>query len=260
MAAAAMPNLMQNLAANNQGAISTGLQNAGLTPVGNGAGSTLPGPSGLSTMTPANTAPGAPGMIPTSSPVSSVAGMPNPATPGGSPGALAPTPPGVVPPGTTPPGSVVNGGNGVSITTGTGGTTGSVNPQGQTDTLNQLENQYGAGIGGTIASTLSNLGSNNSTYMQAYEASVAQPNAENLATLDTTLGNQGVSANSSTAAIANADFATGVASQEGLQEQQLLQSQTGESVNLLESLEGVANKNQSTSVVGDIGNVLSAIF
>lgn len=243
--ATAMPNLMQNLASNNLQQANKGLGAAGLTPVGNGAGAQTPGPSTVAPtiMQPSPTA--------TSAPITG-AGL-------GSvtPGALAPA--GVVPPGTTPPESVVSGGNGVSITTGEGGLTGSVNPTGEVDTLNQLQNQYGAGIGGTIASTLENLGSNNSSYMQAYEQSLAQPTAENLATLNTTLGNEGASGNSSAAAIANADYLSGVTAQEGLQSQQLEQSDIGEEVGLLGSLEGVANKNQSTSVVGDIGDVFSTI-
>jgi hypothetical protein len=241
----ATPNLMQNLAENNNQYVQTGLQNKGLTPVGNGGGSTNPGPTGMSALAAlpgaAPVIPSAGGMLPGSSPI-----QPAAATPGA-------TPPGVIPPPTAAP--TVTGGGGVAVSVPNN----PVNAQGNTDFLTQLQNQYGMGIGATIAGTVGNLGSQNNTYMQAYEASVAQPNAENLATLNTTLGNEGVSGNSSTAAIANADFESGISASEGLQEQQLLQSETGEQVGLEESLGGVANKNQSDSALGDLGSVFTTI-
>lgn len=254
MAAATMPNLMENLASNNLTQANKGLQAAGLTPVGNGAGTQTPGPSSItSIMQPQPTATPA---SPITTPVVST-----------NPGAASPTAQPAAPSGVIPGtpiiapvnGAPIVGGNGVVIGSGSGGVTGSVNTTGQTDTLNQLQNQYGAGIGSTIASTLENLGSNNSSYIQAYEQSLAQPTAENIATLNTTLGNEGAGGNSSATAIADADYMSGVTAQEGLQEQQLLQSDTAEDVGLLGSLEGVANKNQSTSVVGDIGDVFSTI-
>jgi hypothetical protein len=95
--------------------------------------------------------------------------------------------------------------------------------------------------------------------MQAYIAAMAQPNAENLATLNTTLANAGVSSNSSTAAIANADFQAGITAQEGLQEQQLQQTDQQNLIGLLESTMPAANKQASTSIWGDIGAVSSGI-
>lgn len=140
-----------------------------------------------------------------------------------------------------------------------GGAQGAIPVSQQQASDKQLTDVYGKGIGGDINSVINNLGSNDSTYMQAYESSMAQPNAENLATLNTTLGNAGVGANSSTQAIADADFETGVTSQEGLQEAQLQQTDEQNLIGLLSSTEGAANKEASTSVWGDIGSVLSAV-
>lgn len=143
--------------------------------------------------------------------------------------------------------------------------TGLIGPQGAIPTavqpaLNkQLTDVYGQGTGGAIDSAITNLGSNDSTYMQAYTAAQAQPNAENLATLNTSLSNGGVSANSSTMAIADADFETGVTSQEGLQEQQLQQTDEQNMLGLLTSTEGASNKEASTSIWGDIGDVLGSV-
>lgn len=238
------PNLMQNLVAGNSQYTNNSLSNIGLPPVGNGAGSQVPGASSITAGNPTGRAAGA---VPGTSL----------ATPSTTPVQATATPvSGAVPTTATLSGQ---GSTQITVPTSGSGPSSDLNTAAQTDTLTQLQNQYGKGIGATIASTLENLGSNNSSYMQAYEQSLAQPTAENLATLQTTLSNEGVGANSSTSAIAQADYEAGVTSQEGLQEQQLLQSQTGEEVGLLESLEGVANKNQGTSILGDIGSTLSGI-
>lgn len=133
-------------------------------------------------------------------------------------------------------------------------------PQSNQDNQNkQLTDIFGKGVGGDLSSFINNLGSSDSSYMQAYAAAMAPQNAEGQATLDTTLGNSGVSANSSTAAIANADYNAQITSQEGLQEQQLQQMDQSTLAGILTGVEGPANKEASTSVWGDIGSVLGAV-
>lgn len=127
------------------------------------------------------------------------------------------------------------------------------------DEKNQLVDIYGKGTGNLIASEIGNLGSNDSSYMQAYDKAMAVQNAENLATLNTTLGNEGIGANSSTAAIENADFMSGVTSQEGFQEQQLQMNDLAQLLGLTESTEDASQKEVSSSVLGDIGDVLTAV-
>jgi hypothetical protein len=179
---------------------------------------------------------------------------------GNASGANTPGPTGVNAMATAAPGVVPTTGaapapNGITMVSPGGSIPTSIQQQSDTS----LKNIFGTGVGGDINSVINNLGSNDSTYMQAYMASMAQPNAENLATLNTTLGNSGVSSNSSTAAIANADFETGVTAQEGMQEAQLQQTDEQNLIGLLESTEGAANKNASTSIWGDIGSVLGAV-
>jgi hypothetical protein len=167
--------------------------------------------------------------------------------------------PAITPPGGAVPTPGISGAPNM-LTPGGPGTSG-VNALGNntTNSTKQLTDVFGKGIGGDIQNALANLGSNDSSYMQAYAAAMAPQNAENLATLNTTLGNSGVSANSSTAAIANADFQTGVSTQEGLQEAQLQQTDEQNMLGLLTSTEGAANKEASTSIWGDIGGVLGAV-
>lgn len=131
----------------------------------------------------------------------------------------------------------------------------------------QLTDTFGKGTGSLLASEISNLGSDDSSYMQAYEKAMAGTNAENLATLNTTLGNEGISSNSSTAAIENADFEAGVTSQEGLQEQQLQMNDLNQLIGLTESIEApsVAEVNSGGflndlgQVIGDAGSIASDI-
>lgn len=215
------PNLMPNLMAGDSANAARSSSAVGTIPVGNGAGSTMPGPTGMGAIAPT---------IAGGMPVTSGA-IPTAATAPGIPGAT-PLP---VTAGTVP--SPLAGSN-------------------PNDLSKQLTDVYGKGVGGATDALINNLGSGDSTYMQAYAKAMAQPNAENLATLNTTLGNSGVSANSSTAAIANADFQSNVSAQEGLQEQQLQQTDEQNLIGLLTGTQGAANKEASTSVWGDIGNVL----
>lgn len=228
-------NLIPNLMTGNTPAVNQGMQAMGMPPVGNASGSNTPGPTGITSMV---------NPIAVASPTNGL---------GTTPGAPT-TPTGLVP-GVTPAGASPTPGTLTPLNNPGGAIPAS--QQGASD--KQLTNIYGAGVGGDINSVINNLGSNDSTYMQAYMAAQAQPNAENLATLNTTLGNEGVGANSSTAAIANADFQTGVTSQEGLQEQQLQQTDEQNLIGLLSSTEGAANKQASTSIWGDIGSVLGGL-
>lgn len=204
-------NIIPNMMAGDQVGVNKGIQALGTPPVGNAAGSTMPGPSGIADANGVNLNPI----------MQQPAATSNLLTPGGIQGAIP------------------------------------VSQQNASD--KQLTDTFGKGIGGDINSVINNLGSGDSSYLQAYQAAMAPVNAENQATLDTTLGNQGVSANSSTAAIANADFLSNVSTQTGLQEQQLQQTDEQNLIGLLSGVAPAANKEASTSVWGDIGDVLGAV-
>lgn len=211
--------MLQNTMLGNPGAVDKGIQALGVQPVGNGGGSNMPG----------NTTLNNPGTMPMN-PIM----QPAPTNPAINPGAV--------------PGNLLN----------TAGTQ-SVDPTNAANQSHQLNDVFGKGIGGDINSAINNLGSNDSSYIQAFQKQMAQPNAENLSTLNTTLGNAGVGANSSTMAIADADFEAGVSSQEGSFISQLQQTDQQNLLGLLTGTEGAANKEASTSVWGDIGNVLQGI-
>lgn len=124
----------------------------------------------------------------------------------------------------------------------------------------QLTDIYGKGTGNLLASEISNLGSEDSSYMQAYKKAIAPINAENLATLNTTLGNEGISSDSSTAAIENADFMSNVTAQEGLQEKQLQMNDLAQLLGLTEStMSDSRDEVSSGGFLNDIGAVLNAL-
>jgi hypothetical protein len=214
----------------NIGQASKGMQASGVQPIGNGTGSNIAN-AGPVPLLPTNTV-GTPGSLvnsPTNPIMQSPAGTQTP---------------GVVPGYSADPNSF----------------TGGYTPGGVTQAAqHQLNDVYGQGVGGQIGSLEANLGSGDSTYMQAYQAAMAQPNAENMATLQTSLSNAGVGMNSSTAAIAQSDLLTGETAQEGLQEQQLQQTDQQNLLGLVQGTQSAANKQASTSVWGDIGSVLGSI-
>lgn len=124
----------------------------------------------------------------------------------------------------------------------------------------QLTDTFGKGTGSLLDSEINNLGSGDSSYMQAYKAAMAPANAENLATLNTTLGNGGVSANSSTEAIADADFQSNVTSQEGLQEQQLQMNDLSQLLGLTESIENPSVAEVSSGgFLNDFGKIATDV-
>ena len=238
--------LVPNMMAGNNGMVDLSLQNKGIKPVGNGTGSNMPNPT--STLA---TAPN--GAIP----ISMNPAANQPVLPPGTTGSMSTTP-------LLPTNGVASVSSAASTVPSASGTPSLVPTSNDANLNKQLTDEYGKGVGGTLASEIENLGSADSSYMKAYENAMAMPNSEQLTTLQTQLGNEGISGNSSTAALASADLLSQETSQEGLQEQQLLQSNVAESVGLTESLEGTANKAQQDtgwsifgSVIGDIGGAVA---
>lgn len=252
----ASPNLIPNLMSGNKGAADLSSLNMGVKPVGNAAGSNIP-TGGVS---------GGSGAISTG-PVSLNPAMNQPAIPVGVTGTTGNA---FSTPGTSPllptNGAVVSPGSVSTVPTANG--TPDLTSGVDTSKLSkQLIDEYGKGVGGLLTSELTNLGSADSSYMKAYESAMAMPNSEALSTLQTQLGNEGVSGNSSTAALATADLLSQQSAQEGLQEQQLLQSNIAEELGLTQGLQSTANKAQQDtgwsifgSVLGDIGGAVASTF
>lgn len=142
--------------------------------------------------------------------------------------------------------------------------TANMTAQQQQELQKQLVDTFGKGEGNLLDTVLGSIGGGDDAYMQAYEAAMAQPNAENLATLNTTLGNSGIGANSSTSAIANADFQSGITAQEGLQEQGLQMNDLQQLLGLTEGLENPSAQevssggflNDFASIMGSIGAII----
>lgn len=200
------------------------------------------------------------------SPVASAGAMGNPNAPINTPpgainsgGAMSGTPP-------QPTGSGSNSSSGTSSSgssaapgatpVNNGNPIAGYTPQQTAALQKQLNDTYGAGEGGELFSLMQNLGSNDSSYMTAYNQAMSKQTAEGQASLSTAQGNAGISSNSSTAAIENADYQSGVQSQAGLQEQQLLQTQMGDAINLTESTEGATAAENSTSWLNTLSQVV----
>lgn len=163
----------------------------------------------------------------------------------------------------TPPPTAINtqptaaqGTTAGGASTATSGTLAGYTPQQTQQLQKQLNDIYGKGEGGLLFSLFSNLGSNDSAYMDAYHTAMGKTQAEGLATIDTGLGNAGISANSSTAAIEKGDYLSGLSAQEGLQEQQLIQNQTQEAIGLTQGLQQDASAENSTSWLNTAAQVV----
>lgn len=129
-------------------------------------------------------------------------------------------------------------------------------PQQQQELQKQLVDIYGKGTGNLLNNLIGNLGSNDSSYIQAYQNAMAKQEAEGLSTIDTSLGNAGISANSSTAAIENADYISGIGAQVGLQEQQLINQQTQDLIGITQDLQKPSQEEVGTSWLDTLGQVV----
>lgn len=266
----AAPTLIPNMMAGNKGASDLAMANIGLQPIGNGAGSKLPGPSSVG---------GNPSPIPVSNPTQfnlNPASMP-PALPPGVTGSPVNNPSPVIP--VSSPGAGILPNSSLLPTNGVNPSTSyydsgvsAPTPASQSETSSpklqgELNDMFGKGVGGLLGSEIGSIGSTDDAYMQAYRKAMLQPNAEGLATLETNLGDEGISGDSSTAAIAKADYESGIVADEGLQEQQLQKNDLAELLGLTTSLEDPAQKHQADSgwsifgnVLGDVGGAVASAF
>jgi hypothetical protein len=203
-------------------------QHSPLTGVGTGGVSTIPGATAVSTGIPPNTNK-LPYMQP---PGQQVQALNQPVVLGATPTSTATT------------AAPVNNGNPIAQ-----------NPQQQQLLNKQLIDIYGKGTGGALANLIGNLGSNDSSYLQAYQNAMAKTKAEGLSTIGTSLGNAGISANSSVSAIEKADYSSGLDAQTGLQEQQLIQNQQQLQASLLQGTQDDAKAEVGTSWLDTFGQV-----
>lgn len=238
----------------------TGQANKGMPVLGNSAGNNQFSPVSA---IPGGRAGGSPvnGVSkPITSPVASagVTGQPPSTVPGGP--MVKPTPGGNVQalasPATQTPTATATATAATTPAGNNGNTLAGYTPQQTQQLQKQLNDIYGKGEGGLLGSLLMNLGSNDSSYMDAYHQAMSKSTAEGMATLDTSLGNAGISSNSSAAAIEKGDYMSGVTAQEGMQEQQLLQTQQQEAISLTQGLQSDAKAENSTSWLDTLSQVV----
>lgn len=131
----------------------------------------------------------------------------------------------------------------------------------------QLVDIYGQGVGASLFNEINNMSGTNSTVLQEYIASLQPQEATAQANLNASLGAGGVSANSSVAALGDANLQaqeTGQIAQESANltmDQQQLTSQ------LLQGTEGAAIKEVASSgwdvlgsVLGDVGSIAGDVM
>jgi hypothetical protein len=119
----------------------------------------------------------------------------------------------------------------------------------------QLTDIYGQGTGSLLGGLIGNLGSNDSSYMQAYNTAMAGQTAQGLSTIGTSLGNAGVSANSSTSAIEKGSYLAQTSAAAGQQEQQLIQNQTQDEIGLVQGIQGASASETATNWLTTAGQV-----
>jgi hypothetical protein len=133
-----------------------------------------------------------------------------------------------------------------------------MSPQDQANLKKQYIDIYGKGEGEALYLQAINLGNQNGSYLQAYKNAMAPENAMGRATLANTLSSGGVGASSSTSAIANAVYESGIAGQTGLQEQQLLANESSQLLALTGGVAGDA-KDEVSDNGGAWGDILGGI-
>jgi len=160
-------------------------------------------------------------------------------------------------------------------TTGTGGSSGAAGfitdkssySSGENDLQKQLIEIYGKGVGGSLYSLLSSMSGTDSKVLQEYIASLQPQMAKAQADVNATLGAGGVSANSSVAAIADANLQAQEQAAIAGESAKLTLGQEELTANLLQGMQGASAKEVASSgwdvfanvidqITGDIGNLL----
>lgn len=241
-----------------------GMSNSGMNPVGgsgmNPAG-VLGGSNNASGVPMAN-AKATPGTTGTTGTVSGMPASGNPTAPMPTSGIA-----GTIPTTATP----VPQGSGTSLAPTATGENGQVDANGaqtqrQTDrTLGELQNYYGEGVGSYIYNLMQTGGINENVANQTNTADINAMQGginQGSANLNSTLGAQGISANSSTNALANSQYQQGATAQENAVINNNYMQEYTQGQQMLESLlPGVLKTNQEGTAnesnwMDDIGNVL----
>jgi hypothetical protein len=123
----------------------------------------------------------------------------------------------------------------------------------------QLTDIYGQGVGASLFNLVNNMSGSNSASLQEYEASLQPQEAAADANLKASLGAGGVSANSSVAALGEANLQAQETGMIAGEESTLTQNQEQLEAQILEGTEGAATKEVSESGWNVLGSVLEGV-
>lgn len=123
----------------------------------------------------------------------------------------------------------------------------------------QLTDIYGKGIGGDLNNLLNSIGGTNSATLQEFQQSLAPEEATAKANLDTSLGAGGVSANSSVAALGNANLQSQEMATVAGEDANLTQSGQNLEASILTGTEQAAEQEVAQSGWSVFGDVVGAI-
>lgn len=132
---------------------------------------------------------------------------------------------------------------------------------GATDALQdkQLVDIYGKGVGGDVNTLLDSIGGANSATLDEFKASLVPQEATAQANLNASLGAAGVGANSSVAAIGDANLQAQETAAIAGETAQLTQSGQQLDAQLLTGMEGDASKEVASSGWDVFGDVMNAV-
>lgn len=171
-----------------------------------------------------------------------------------------------------PPGSVVPSSTAAPAPVTTGGYSTNVQPivpggVASNNLQTQLTDIYGQGVGASLFNLLDNESGTDSTALQEYINSLAPQEATASANLKASLGASGVGANSSVAALSEANLQAQEFADISGESANITLSQEQQEAQILESMTGAATKEVSSSgwdvfgqAVGAAGNLFSDVF
>ena len=200
-------------------------------------------------------------------------GMPAPVAIPGTPGAASTSNP-LIPSNLTPGSANPSGGNvspmgttaapsGQESVPGSPSSGSSLVTTAQDGSQNALQKQltdiYGQGVGSELMTLLGGMGSTNSASFQQFMASMAPEEASQRASLNTQLGNMGVSGNSTVAADANADLTSQFNAQAAGFNANLIQTQLQDTIGIVTGTEQSAQQEVASSGWDVFGQVMQSL-
>lgn len=135
----------------------------------------------------------------------------------------------------------------------------------------QLIDMYGKGVGGMLNSILAGMSGTDSQIFKQWLAGQQPVQASERAQLQGTLGQEGISGNSSVSAIANSNLTAQFNAQAAQENSNLMTQQLQDTIGILTGMQGAASKEVASSgwttfadvmnnITGDIGNLMGGSY